>query len=270
MKTFFGGIRADFRRAFITPVFIIAVLGTTIALFLGCASELEYLDGLQVDVLTLFGLTQAFGFSQMLPVFCALPFATCFCSDWNSQYIKACCFRSSKGKYAASKVVSCALAGGVAVALGEGLYLWILSFFMKVYDPVIERNFTIAVFNDLVAGGSNVMQYFIYRILIQAAFFAVFAVFALWISTYMPNVFVVLATPVVLYFILYTVDTTILSITADNSLYRYISFNTLFNANLNMGNDIKSFLYPIGVCLVLVILFGILTVQNIGRRIQHA
>lgn len=270
MRILWGNLRSDIERSFYGPSFAVAVAGVAISMLLGCTSELQYFKGQAMDVLTFFGMTHSFGFAQMLPVFCALPFATCFCTDWNNMFIKPCCVRGSTGAYAASKVLTCALAGAIAIGFGQILYLWILSLFLPIYSPDIEKNFSVPVFNDLVVGGNSVPLYFLYRILIWMAFFALFAVIALWISTYIPNVFVVLSTPVIIFFLISTIDSSILGTVSENSPYRYISFNTLYNANLNMGDDLKSLLYPIGLCVLLISVFGVAISANMKRRIQHA
>lgn len=270
MRYLWGNLRSDIERSFYGPSFAIAVAGVVLSMLMGCTSELQYFKGQSMDVLTFFGMTHSFGFAQMLPVFCALPFATCFCTDWNHMYIKACCVRGSPGAYAASKVALSAFTGSIAIAFGQIIYLWILSLAMPIYNPDIEKNFSVPVFNDLVSNGSYVPLYFLYRILIWAAFFALFAVIALWISTFIPNVFVVLSTPVIIYFLVTTIDSSILGMVSEKSAYRYISFNTLYNANLNMGDDLKSLLYPIGFCILLIAIFGVMAGINMKRRIQHA
>lgn len=269
MEGLTGNLRMDLHRAFHSAGFLVAVIGITVALLLGCTSEAAYIGQGNYDVLTFFNLSHAFGFSQLLPIFCALPFAASFCSDWNNQYFRLACIRSNVRCYSISKVIVCSLSAASSAILGECIYVAVLALKFPLYDADIEKGFSSIPFEDLVYNGHYIVVYILLRILIWAAFFAFFSVFAFLVSTWIPNVFVVLSTPVLAYYLVTNVDSTLLYLTNSSNWYKFMSFSFLFDANLNVGTILTSLLYPLLLCILLCILSGFLVNRNLKRRLLH-
>ena len=69
---------------------------------------------------------------MFLPMIAAFPFIPNFCSERNSGLIRMTIFRTGKYRYYFSKFLSAMLGGGLAVALGCGLYCAVSSFFFPL------------------------------------------------------------------------------------------------------------------------------------------
>lgn len=136
MTGFLGNLRVDFRRAYFSFGFLVAVVGMCAALFLGISTEGYVINTVpNEEVLYFYMVAHAKGFSELSLIFAALPYATSFCTDWNSQFICSTLIRSDLKSYSVSKVFTCALAGGSAVVLGEGLFIFLLSLYFSLVNP---------------------------------------------------------------------------------------------------------------------------------------
>lgn len=263
MKQLLGNARLDFRRAYFSFGFIIAVVGMCLALISGASTEGSMIKN-GADVLYLYIVAHVQGFSMLSVIFATMPFATSFCTDWNTQFIRPTIIRTTIKNYGISKVFTTALSGGSAVALGEVLFILLL----RLYLPLVDRQghmFANAVsdpvYGSLLSGG-NYAAYFASRILLAFFAAAFFAVLALWISTYITNVFVTLASPILSFYILTTLTGLI-------GLPRWLDIRIALSGTFYMGKPFFSLLYSIFFCSFLCILMGILTVRQINRRLEH-
>ena len=116
MKGFLGCLRMDLRRAFLSRSFLISTLGMAAIYFYIVFNEISH--GTSVVSVYYFNiLMKASDFSLLALLICAVPYAASFCEDWNNQFIRPSCIRSSADHYCASKVLVCALSGGSTVVL---------------------------------------------------------------------------------------------------------------------------------------------------------
>ncbi|SHH34359.1 hypothetical protein [Desulfosporosinus lacus] len=256
MKKFFSNARVDLRRAFSSFEFLLSVAGMCTVLFLSVSSQLRAMvNGLmQSDVLNLYNLAHFQGFSLLSAIFATLPYSTSFCIDWNNQFIRSVVIRTNIRTYGISKALTCALAGGSAVALGEVLFILLLCLCFPLVGPEGNLN------NSMLSGG-NLIAFFSFQILVKFFAATFFSVLALWISTYLTNVFVTLAVPILSFYFLITIPPVI-----------GISMRWFYNALMGSAyanNPYGSLLYSIVVCSLLSILMGILVVGQIRRRLEH-
>ncbi|GAB6172494.1 hypothetical protein JCM15765_19720 [Paradesulfitobacterium aromaticivorans] len=87
MKQLLGNARIDFRRAFFSFGFLLAVTGMSVALFFSAGTEGRMLEESYGDVLYLYRVAHVQGFSMLSMIFATLPYATSFCADWNNQFM---------------------------------------------------------------------------------------------------------------------------------------------------------------------------------------
>lgn len=120
-------------QAINTIRFLIAILGTIIVLLISCLGNL----------ITLFRSTDLLNFNThidlimsamggeaialALPIISALPYTTAYVDDTKSGYIKVHLPRIGVDRYVASKALSCALSGGLAILLGAVISYIILA-----------------------------------------------------------------------------------------------------------------------------------------------
>jgi hypothetical protein len=264
VNRFLGNLRVDLRRAFFSYGFLLAVVGMCAALFSGASTE-DHAITHGTDVLYLYMVANAQGFSTLSMIFATLPFATSFCTDWNNQFIRPTVIRTNIKTYGISKVFTTALAGGSAVALGEVLFILLL----RLYVPLVDRQSDVLagiVSNDRVYGSllssGNFTAYFASQILIIFFGAAFFAVLALWISTYLTNVFVTLASPVLSFYF-------ITDFTREFGLPPWLNIRIALAGRVYNGQPVFSLMNLIFFCSFLCILMGIAIVRQIKRRLEH-
>lgn len=91
MKRQINTLYVDLYRAFGSIEFLTAVFGVCIVYYIGAWSEIKFAS----DILYLFRYSSTSSTFYLLLVFVSvLPYATCFCSDWNSEFIKPAMIRS--------------------------------------------------------------------------------------------------------------------------------------------------------------------------------
>ncbi|HVJ50002.1 hypothetical protein [Desulfitobacterium sp.] len=265
MNRLLGNLRVDFRRAFFSFGFLLAVVGMSAALFFSASTEgqaIVYDNG--GDVLYLYRVAHLQGFSMLSIIFATLPYAISFCTDWNNQFIRSAVIRTNIKSYGISKVFTTALAGGSAVALGEVLFILLLRLHFPLVDrqsPFFQNAASDQVYGSLLSGG-DFTAYFASKILISFFAAAFFAVLALWISTYLTNVFVTLASPILSYYFL-------LIFTRRIGLPQWCDLQRVLYGTFSAGKPVFSLLYSIFFLTFLCTLMGIMIVRQIKRRLEH-
>lgn len=115
-------LRSDIRRAFLGPIYMICVMVFTGAVFIQdmdtileifrTEQKLQY--GYFVDFILSAMKSETLCF--LLPVICSLPYASTFALDMQTGFIKSYLPRTARRNYIWSKVLSCALSGGLVLA----------------------------------------------------------------------------------------------------------------------------------------------------------
>jgi hypothetical protein len=262
----FHCIRADFSRA-MARGFWAAGLGMYLLLLAGMWDVAHI--GAAEDILSLNDVYMNTTGMRYIPfVLCAVPMAYTFCEDWDNQFVRSAVIRASVGRYAAARTAVTALAGGGAIVLGYVLY-WITLTIMG-YPVFAGRDFsTMAgmadnpVFGWMLRDGYHALLLFC-QALTYGAGFAMFAVFALWISTRVPNPFVVTAAPVLLIIVLNFIC----------YLFRiphWYSFEGIF-FHLMLPGALPAWAMtaiPILISAILCGLMGSLFADGVKRRLHH-
>lgn len=236
----------------------------SVALFSSASTEVKMIKESYGDVLYLYRVAHVQGFSMLSMIFATLPYATSFCTDWSNQFIRLSIIRTNIKSYGASKVLTSALAGGSAVALGEVLFILSLRLnlpLVNTQSPMFENAVAEPVYGILLSGG-YFTAYFAAKILISFFAAAFFAVLALSISTYLTNVFVTFASPILSYYFL-------IKFFSNIGLPEWFNLQTILFGYFAVGKPFFSLLYSIFFVTLLCILMGILIVRQIQRRLEH-
>lgn len=125
---------SSIKQAFAGIPFLLAVIGTVIALGIGgfhdCMAGIQASSGKLLENGYHYTIFQtALSSDAMclaLPIMSALPFTASFLEDIESGFIKAYLHRSGRGHYIAGKMFGCGLSGGVVSVFGIVLYYGIL------------------------------------------------------------------------------------------------------------------------------------------------
>jgi len=147
---------SNFKRAFCSSGFIIAVIGTIIASLLGGINfiinaynrgALEYAG--EVSIQSAYTSMYSNVFLLLLPILCTLPYSGSFIEDYHTKLLRYYLPRSGRQKYLINKTFIIAFSGGSALFLGQVIVLLVCTL---LFPPIgieadIERfNITYGVF----------------------------------------------------------------------------------------------------------------------------
>ena len=190
----------DFRRAVVRVRFWI---------LLACAALLLYCNTLQSgyaqSVSFVSAMTESsFQFTtQILLILATLGYAAAFCEDWKNRNIRNILVRSGMGRYAVSKVLTCAFTGMLILFVGQLLFAGLeLLISPSIYGDGGTAGYQgFGGFDALLYEGRVAAWVFLraFRFSLEGAGFSVFA---LCVSTQMINSFVILTVPIFAYFLL--------------------------------------------------------------------
>lgn len=251
MNSLLATLKVDLRRAFLSKSFVFGFVGMLFAL---------YLNTYEIDIPDadyLFQNIYKYGFYILFFLFGSMPYATSYLSDCNNGYIKPIAIRIRLNSYSISKCISTFAAGASAIALGSILFLcWLLI----LYPLESDYNATYDGYEILLSNRSY-FQYFVLRILLTSLAGGAFSVMALCVSSYIRNPFVVLASPVIVYYSLNTI-VTMLKLPAwmdITTVFYYTVFNSLT----------YSAIYSCAYFIVFAVIFGVVFCKNVRKRFEN-
>lgn len=194
-------------------------------------------------------------FSPFAVIFCVFPFADSFCEDYISGYYNSITLRVGGKRYAASRCLSVAVSGAIAMS-----FIMLSAILLCcIFAGQIETTDSIAFMTSKIWGnpnfalfGSGIMLYAC-RVLLFALFGALWALVGLLTSTIITNKY----TTVILPFIAFQVSWFILDDSVLNPIY-YLKAN-----HPQMSSLIVVFMYQI----LMIIITGILAAIGIYKRV---
>jgi hypothetical protein len=262
MAALLGALRADLRRAFLSPLFVMAIALVVIVNYLSIFQEYWLLrDEGVVYYLEMFAL---FGRSSLVPLcLVVMPYGLSFCQDWKNQFIRSAAIRSTKSAYGWSKVMAVAVSGYACVFLG----FLVTTITMVSYMPLVGPNFAESGYSiySPTAIGSLMMVHPLLFLLARFCMFSLacmfWAVFALAVSSYCANIFVVLASPVLTWYAV--------KITVGRWLPSFLSFDNVTSGFFSMGGPVPSLIWVLIFYSVLSAACGLLFVRRVRRRLAN-
>jgi hypothetical protein len=262
MSALLGALRVDMRRAFISPLFVVAVALVVVVNYLSIFQEyLVLADEGVVYYLEMFALTGAF---SLVPLCLGvMPYGLSFCHDWKNQFIRPCAIRATKHAYGWSKVVAVAMSGFACIFLGFAVTTITMIFYMPLAGPdFAEKGY--ALYSP-TAVGSLMMIHPLLFLLVRVCMFSLacmfWAVFALAVSSYCANVFVVLAAPVLTF--------NAVNGTIGRWLPTYLRFDSITFGSFSMGGPVPSLIWVWLFYTVLSAACGLLFCRRVKRRLAN-
>jgi hypothetical protein len=257
MHSMKGYLKTDFHRGLISQTFLAACLGCILIGFFGLRDEIGI--GLNVSVVYYYHFI-FMDFEILFLLLCALPFSTSFCTDWNNRYLPYSMIRGDARSYSISKVAICALSGFFVSFLAHLFILGVLALICPIsLNGSMDNPAAVFGFAYLLDTGTPFF-YFIFILLPKCLICGLIAVFALWISTKITNVFVVLASPIIFYYCWNNL-TILLGLSYSYDLENVMEYGVAIVANPWL-NLLAFFI----IIAALVILLGILFYRGIKRR----
>lgn len=270
-KKFYRLLFSDFKRAFISKNFLIASLLVTFFYILGTlesfAESIKY--GSEINVYDMHSMATFSTFSLLNYVLCAFPFSGSFAIDFKSNYHRMIIARSGKRNYAVSKVIVTAISGMLCLVVGELIYLLICSFFGPAVSltTISELNTagtgafeTIANANMLIDG--NYIGYFVLLAISRGLIGSFLSLIALSVSLKIQNVFVIVSSPMLIYYFIENFFMNFLK------LPEMFSIANIFDGHVAVIDSRYMFWYSLLVALIISVLIGIFTARGIERKIS--
>jgi len=257
-------IKYDMVRVLTSIQFYTGVIGFVCIHLFNIIPELSITNS--SPVLYYFSNRTGIGAFEMILLFCmALIYSTSFCTDWNQGYYKYSIIRQTKSSYICSKVIVTVLSTFIACMIGYIVYLVILSFFRPLFPGNAEEwQYYIegsgAAFAEILASRMPIL-YYIVDILPEAFMYAFLSVFALYISTKSTNIFIVLSSPIIFYYVYNYLSGTFKF--PYIMLWQFMDQGVLFWESWYL-NIIATFLYY----LIGILLMGYLFSKGVKRRIE--
>lgn len=201
----------DVKRSFATPGFLAGILGLGALLVYNFVTESLHSGSPYYAIVNILA---ASGFTVFLPVFPVLGYAARFCGEYESGYYRMILARMKPQRFAKIRIISVSLSGGVIVALP---YLLVCLAAVYLESPEVAN----ANLLGLDASGVNVLRMeadiemvvigqtyglgvmVAVKVLLGFLFGAAWALAGLAFAVWMPNKYVALLAPFVLYQSLY-------------------------------------------------------------------
>lgn len=187
-----------------------------------------------------------------------------FCEDWDNRNIRNVYIRAGARRYAASKVLSCALSATAALFVGK--LIFVLAQLPLV--PALLQPETFAGAEspagsmDMLAYHGNVILWLFLNLLRFALEGAGFAVLSLAVSTVLTNKFIVLMAPIFMYF---TYDFVCLYL----HFPPWLNLQEVYESVYSATNAVLCMLYPFVLSSMACLIFGWLFYRGVHRRFEN-
>ena len=249
MRSFGKALRIDLFRSVSSPRFLIAVLCYTLFLCINLPKETW-----PSNVMYLFRLSCSYGFYVFFFLCAAIPYAASFLADTENHYLQLLLKQMPPATYSLSRCLAVAVSGFLAVSAAMGLFLlflW-LQYPFQTSDAISYSGWA-----SLIEDGNPIL-YLLINVWLTGATGGVFAVLALALSTKVKNSFVVLSFPVLLYYLVSVLATTL-------KLPLWMDISVMLYVPVDNGNLPRSLLYVSSSLLVLFMFACFIFTWQIGR-----
>lgn len=264
MRRLFALCAVTLKRVIATKVFIFSVIGMAGLCLLSVYQEISVLYGTNTSVLYLYEIASHANFWILYLLFATIPGGSLFCFDWDNRYIRSLILRSSKRAYGAASSFTCFVSALLTVLFGEWLFVIILRMWFPFYlqNDVSILGLENSVYSILITE-KQILLYFMIRILIKAFCAAFFAVYAIWLSTKITNVFVTLTSPIILYYLLENLGALL-------RLPKGMQIATIAKGHYIVGDSVQwTLLYPIFLFTFLSILISSSYISSVKGRVEN-
>ena len=250
MKGFF---LQDLKRSFLNKGFFAGLFAVTWILV--SAAFHVPLNGSRSSYFIMIEVFAASGFTPFAAIFPGLAYASAFCEEYNSGYIKMMYSRMLPGKFALTRIVTVALSGGTMLAIP---FIIVLSIVYCFGIPGIPTGSD----KGLMAGTALVFYIenygewyiFFWKVILGFLFGCIWALAGLAFAVWLPNRYVALIAPFVLYEAMWLV---LGELSALNPMY------------LMRGDDLNN--YPLSgfIECIYILLASFAVIWGLKRRYQN-
>ena len=216
------------------------------------------------DALATFAMAGSMGMvTYIMPFFAALPFSTGFCADWNSGFAHAAAMRAGNRRYLLSKLLACALSGGLATALGALAFIVMLNLKFPTTGDVLANYVAVDPFTHVLHYGApkGLLMYYSGVVAMQFMAGACWATTGMAFSAFCPNVLLTLCIPLAAY-------------RASLEIYYWLKLPYWLNLPLLQDCTVE-LSYPMTLLMGLIVFGGVSVILGIvfciraGRRLTY-
>lgn len=252
-------ILLELKRYIISPIFAVAVLAALAIMVYPNFDSLKAIFINPLSYLYYISRVHAFGtFDLFAPVIAAAPCSAAFYNDFGSGYCKFILPRTSRIKYLLSKIFTCGITGGLAVFLPNFVFFIFLFAFGKEHSSDINLLQGSVLGNiEHTNNGLNVM---VILLLLSFLFGIAWSLIGLAVSAFIPNKYVALVAPFMIYFAL----STALSLTDESLVFSPI--NMLYPNYSKIPSIAFCFIYQ----LILIATASVIFIIRAYRRLNDA
>lgn len=255
--TFLGILRSDLRRAFASRRLLFVALLVYAVYMASGYYEFKYAFDTYRDVATLFGFVSYTGaYSTMLILSASFCYSASFCTDWQEKAVYLYCIRGKTNNYCIARVLSCALAGGIAPVLGLCGFVATFAFcfpllsargglYGSAIEEMVGRPSDYSALSPVIISENGALYFALLFYLIFLVC-ALYAVIGLTVSAVIPNRFVAFFTPYLLFFL----ESMFLDNTPFNKTVNILAGN--FSFGLNVFGDLLVITLIIGSLIALL------------------
>jgi hypothetical protein len=254
----------NFKRALGPPFFAAVILAAFCMLF-DMWGDLDYLRSpsakdMSVWYYYFFSIVMFGSYSSdWFPMLAALPFAASYCEERRCGITPLTAARASANSYCISKVLVCAVTGGLSLGCGILLHTGLLSVWLPLLDSETYRSMQGLPFAAAIMSGSGI-GYFLIGAYLAFLRGVLASSAALAVSAYFPNKYVAIASPFILHFI---------AVRVFNLLHipNSARLDLILRGRAGTGNDGGTLLLATAVVAGLALLCGYLFTRRVKEDI---
>ena len=246
----------DLQRALLSWRFLLCIFGFT-GIMLAAVSGF-YSHATSVWYLLYYSIKGSGTASLLLCVIPVLPFAVKFATEWEDSAVSFWIIRTGVTRYTLSKIIVSAVSGFLTIAGSIVLFILVL----RLWYPLFSKSITSDIYNTLMEQGYVIKGLLSFTIHVGLSG-VLTAVCAMWVSTYLPNRFVVAAAPVVLHF-------TLLRMTSGLELPGYLYPTNWVEGIYYTASPVGTLMIKLTTVLVVCTILCIAATLQMKRRISHA
>lgn len=215
-------------------MFLLSIIGILGCLVLDNAHAMTLLlrnDIAGIDVLYYLKFSLNHGFYGMfvIPLMAALPYGLCYYRDVRAGITRSVISKTGIKVYCVGKMISTFLSGFLSCACSLGLFSAFICCYRPLFDREVIAEWMGMPFDRLLISGQY-MQYLWIRFLLYGVWCGIWCLFALCISSYVQNAYVILASVTVILF-------------GWNTIYNVLDINVAyrpsgwFSCSAGLGSD---------------------------------
>jgi hypothetical protein len=245
-------IKVDLFRCFLSVRFLIAVATLISCDFISIAGDLMVSNNC---IAYYYLVNTSMGLDIIFLVLSVLPSVTLLIQDADTNYIKSLVIRGTQRQYAVSKAITTIISSSAVVIVSECLFILILLFRFPFLNEDTNNNI---VQNHYASS----YEFVIYQIAIKSICASFFSTTALLVANKIKNVFVVGASPLIIYY-------TIINLQDMFNLPSFLSIRNLLHLAVGFDKAEECFIFSFLMFLFGAVIISIAFVSGCVRNMEN-